>query len=160
MPRLCSLCSHPERQEIDQLLVAGTGMRRIAARFGVSEQAVRRHKAEHLPVRLMKAQAAAEVANADSLLKEAGALGAKAISLLLQAEHAGDLRTALAGVRESRGCLELLARLLGELRDGPVVNLTISPAWVSVRAVLLEALAPFPEARTAAAAALAKLEEG
>ena len=160
MPQPCTICIHPQRPEIDAALVAGDPNRRIAARIGATEQALRRHKAQHVPVHLAKAQEAKTVADADSLLRDVGALRGKAISLLLAAERSGDLRTALAGVREARGCIELLAKLLGELQDGPVVNITISPAWLSVRAQVVGALAPYPEARVAVAGALAALEGG
>src|SRR5688500_1880811 len=111
MPRPCSVCAHPERDAIDKALVAGVANRRIAAQYAVSEQAIRRHRAEHLPEKLAKAEAATEVAQADDLLREVRALRSKAYGLLLKAEAAGDYRTALAGVREARGCLELLAEL-------------------------------------------------
>ena len=45
----------------------------------------------------------------------------------------------------------------GELDTRPTVNVLLSPRWVEVRAVLLDALAPFPEARTSAAAALLEI---
>jgi len=161
MPRTCTICTHPERAVIDAAIVRGeTGIRDIAGRFGISKSALDRHRKEHLPAHLLKAKDAAAVADADDLLRQAGALRSKAISLLMKAEAAGDLRAALAGVREARGCIELLARLLGEIRDGPIVNVTISPAWIEVRGAVVGALAPFPEARTAVAGALAKLEAG
>ena len=160
MPRTCTVCAHPERAILDAALVRGEPLRDIAGRYAVSKSAVARHKAEHLPASLVKATAAAEVADADRLLRDAGALRAKAVSLLLAAERAGDLRTALAGVREARGCVELLARLLGELRDAPTVNIAITPAWVEIRAVVVAALAPYPEARAAVAARLTKMEAG
>ena len=86
------------------------------------------------------------------------ALHSKAYSLLLQAEQAGDLRTALQGVREARGCLELLAKLEGKVSDAPVVNVLINPEWQNVRAVIVQTLAPYPEARIAVASALSRLD--
>ncbi len=160
MSRVCTICTHPERALIDAALVRSEPIRDIAGRFGIAKSAVARHKADHLPASLVKARDAVEVTDADKLLRDAGALRAKAISLLLAAERSGDIRTALAGVREARGCLELLAKLLGELRDGPDINITISPAWVNVRAEIVGALASYPEARFAVAGALAALEAG
>jgi len=59
----------------------------------------------------LKAQDARDVARGDSLLEQAKALQKKAQDLLTKAELAGDLRTALQGVREAKGCLELMAKL-------------------------------------------------
>lgn len=145
---------------IDAALLRRGSNRDVAGRFGLTKSAVDRHRKEHIPAALAKARDAAEVADADDLLRQAGALRAKAISLLMRAEQEGDLRTALAGVREARGCLELMAKLLGELKDGPTVNVTLAPAWIEVRAAIVAVLAPYPEARVAVAARLAALEAG
>jgi hypothetical protein len=158
MPRPCSICKHPDRDAIDRRLVNGDPLPEITALFRVSDDALTRHKAKHIPPALAKASEAAEVAQADTLLREVKALRAKAYSLLLQAEHAGDLRTALQGVREARGCLELLAKLEGKVSDAPVVNVLVNPEWHQTRAVIVQALAPYPDARIAVAAALSRLD--
>jgi hypothetical protein len=64
MPRPCSICAHPERAAIEKALVAGTSSRQCAALYRVSPDAVERHKAAHLPVRLVSAQEAQEEADA------------------------------------------------------------------------------------------------
>lgn len=158
MSRVCTVCSHPDRAAIDAALVVGTPYRSIAKQFGASPQAVLRHKQDHVPERLAQAHQAGEVADADNLLRQVRGLQAKAVAILLRAERDGDLRTALAAIREARGCLELLAKLLGELDERPVVNLVVAPEWVMFRTVLIQALAPFPDARAAAAKALLAAE--
>jgi len=161
MTRRCTICSHSNRTEIEEaLLKGGQSFRRIAARYAVTEQSLRRHKAAHIPAALAQAGAAAEVARADDLLAQARALQQKALSLLAQAEAVGDRKTALQGVREARGCLELLARLLGELNERPQVDILLAPEWAAVRGALLVALQPYPEARAAAATALRRLGDG
>ena len=158
MPRACTVCTSPDRAAIDAALIGGGPFRGIARQFRVSDDAVSRHRAEHLPEKLAQAEQARETAEATDLLKELKVLRAKAYSLLLAAERAGDYRTALAGVREARGCLELLAEVEGELDRRPTLNLTLSAEWLGVRAVLLEALRPYPEARVAVAGRLRALE--
>jgi hypothetical protein len=154
MPRSCTVCEHPKREDIDRALVGGASNRSVASLYDVSEAAVRRHKANHLPAKLVMAQAAEEVAEADSLLSQVRDLQGRAYGILDKAEGAGDLRTALGAIREARGNLELLAKLLGELDDRPVVNLTISPEWLQLRAVIVGALEPHPEALSAVVGAL------
>jgi hypothetical protein len=158
MPRVCTICSHPKRPAIDAALVSGTPNRSIAAQYHLTEQAVRRHKADHLPAALAQAQAAEEVSAADKLLAEVERLHQLALSILAKAGHAGDLRTALAGIREARGCLELEAKIRGEIASAPTVNVLVSPDWLRLRAVILLALAPYPEARIALASALVEAE--
>jgi hypothetical protein len=154
----CSVCTSEHRDAVDRMLLTGTSDRAIASQFELGRGAVARHRAAHVAERLAKAEGAAEVAAATDLLTELRALRAKAISLLLKAEAAGDYRTALAGIGQARSCLELLAELEGELDRRPQVNLTLSPEWITIRATLVDALMPFPEARAVVSARLRVLE--
>jgi hypothetical protein len=148
MPRRCSVCTHPDRENIDEALVGATAISAIAAKYrDISEDALGRHKANHLPAKLVMAEKAKEVAQADSLLDQVRDLQGRALAILDQAEMSGDLRTALGAIREARGNLELLAKLLGELSDAPQVNLTVSPEWLQIRAVIVTALEPHPDAK-------------
>lgn len=159
MPRVCTVCTHPDRPAIDQALVNGKGVRETAALFRVSEDAVGRHKETHLPSTLVKAAVAAEVARADDLLGQLAALRQDARRIGTKAEDIGDLKTALAGVRELVRIVELTAKLIGELDERPQVTLVTAPEWLAVRAALLEALRPYPDARSAVAARLRALEQ-
>lgn len=160
MPRICTVCSHDARAEIDKALAGGASNRSLASLYDVSEAAIRRHRTNHLPAKLIMAEKAGEVAEADALLAQVQSLQARTLSILEEAESTKQHRTALSAIREARSNLELLAKLLGELDDSPQVNLTISAAWIEVRTVLLEALSPYPEARSAVAGELLKLEAG
>ena len=154
MPRVCTICTHPEKEAINAALIANEPFRHIAARYGTSTGALQRHKADDLPSIMVKSEEAREVAHADDLVWQIKQLRNKAIGILGKAETAGDLKTALMGVREARACIELLAEMEGEINRRPVFNLYMSAEWIEVRAVLLHALGDFPEARAAAALAL------
>ena len=154
MPRVCSICNHSERAEIDAALIADTPLRDISGHYGVSKSALSRHQSDHLPSNLTKAKDAHEAAHADGLLVQVKDLQTRALSILDQAEAAGDLRTALSAIREARGNLELLAKLLGELQQEGTINITVNPEWVELRAVIVQALAPHPEAAQAVKGAL------
>ncbi len=158
MPRSCTLCEHPKREEIDRALVGETSNLSVSSVFGVSESAVRRHKANHLPAKLVMATKVAEVAEADTLLDQVKGLQGRAYAILEKAEETGELRTALGAIREARGNLELLAKLLGELDERPVVNLNISPEWLELRAVIVGALEPHPQALGAVVGALERAD--
>ena len=158
MPRTYTVCTHPERDAIDRALVQGVALRNIAEQHGLSLGAVHRHQADHLPVLLTQAHAAGEVARADDLLGELRDLQATTLGLLRKAERAGELGTAVMAIGEARRNLELLAKLIGQLDERPVVNLWLAPEWLTVRAALLDTLAPFPQARTAVAERLIALE--
>lgn len=157
MPRKCTVCNHGQVGEINQALLDGASFRNVAENFSLSITALHRHK-QHIPADLTKAQEAQAVARADSLLDQVISLRDKALSLLETAEQAGELRTALQGIKEARGCLELLAKLQGELRESTTVNVLVNPQWVTVRAVILQALGGYSEAKNAVVQALQGVE--
>ena len=156
MPRPCSVCTHPERAAIDRALVGGEAPFALARRYSsLSEPALRRHKGDHLPATLAQAHEAGEVARADDLLGQVRGLQETTLGILKTAEEAGKLTVALGAIREARSNLELLAKLLGEIDDRPQVAILVtSPEWLALRARLVTALLPYPEARAAAAEVL------
>lgn len=154
MPRTCTVCSHPERKAIDRQLVEGVAFPALVAEYRVSKDALSRHKANHLPAKLVLAEKAEEVAQADDLLDQVRDLQGRALAILDKAEATGELRTALSAIREARGNLELLAKLLGELFDAPQINLTVSPEWLELRTTIITALDPHPQARESVLRAL------
>ncbi len=148
MPRACTICVHDEAHMINVALVSREPYRAISRRFGVSKDALKRHSGEHIPELLVEASRAVEVCEADDLLGRIEALQGRTLAILEAAEHTGELRTALAAIREARGNLELVGRITKELDERPV-NVLVSPEWLELRAVIVAALAPHPEARVA-----------
>ena len=159
MPRACTVCIHPDREGIDAALVGGGTLPAIGAEYSVSPYALGRHKRNHLPATLTQAQEAREVAHGDDLLGQLDGLSMDAHRIKDRAEQAGDFRAALTGIRELVRIVELLAKMRGELQEAQV-NILIMPEWVTIRAALIDALAPYPEARAAAARALQGLGGG
>jgi hypothetical protein len=157
MPRACTICTHPEHDAIDRALVDGASLRDIAGQYGVSKNAVDRHKAEHLPSIMVKSKEASEIAHADHLLAEANRLY-RVATTIMDTNLAKKPMVTLQAVRVAGRILELLGELMGELQRTPTVNIHLSAEWLEVRAVLVQALQPYPEARTAVAAALSEVE--
>jgi hypothetical protein len=151
MPRSCTVCNRTNLEEIDRALVGGEANTKLSSVFAVSEQALRQHKANHLPATLVMSERATEIAHAHALLDQLRDLQRRAFDILERAEAAGELRTALSAIREARGDLELLAKLLGGLDERPVTNVLVSAEWVSVRTAMMEALISHLEARLAVA---------
>ena len=155
MPRRCTVCDSPKRDEVDRALVAGASFRDIAGQCpGLTKSAVARHAAEHLREALAKAEGAKEPARADDLLPEMRTLQRVTLGILAKAAAADDLRTALGAIREARGNLELLAKLAGQLEATPTVNVLVSAEWRAVQAVILRELTSHPELRQRVATAL------
>ncbi len=158
MSRVCTICTHKSRAKIDQALVERQAFRAIARQHNVSKDALLRHHDDHLPAALVKAQAATEAAQADALLAQVVDLRDKALDVLDTAQESEDLRAAIGAIREARGCVELLAKLAGQLKDAPTVNILVSSEWQGLQAVILQALEPHVEARLAVAEALTTVE--
>ena len=79
-----------------------------------------RHQQGHLPTTMLKARKAQEVAHADGLLAQLQSLQQKALEILARAEGTGDLRSALAALRELRGTVELTAKRQARWLGKPV----------------------------------------
>jgi hypothetical protein len=78
---------------------------------------------------------------------------------MVETKHADPRELLLKAYDRLQGRLELCAKLMGELQQEGTVNIIVSPEWLQIRAVIIQALAPYPEARIAAAAALSEVEE-
>lgn len=147
MANKCQVCVHSDIKAIDKALVDGVPIRHLVQQYGVSRDALYRHKNLHLPKVMVKAKEVKDVAKADSLLEQLKSLQANTLEILNR--HKGkDDRLALSAVREARSNLDLLGRLLGELDESPKVAVLINnPEWVEVRGVIVKALEGYPEAK-------------
>ncbi len=125
MPRTCTVCTHSERAEIDQALLAGEPFRNIAKRYGTSPPALFRHRKADIPATLAKAKEAAEEATADSLFDRLKGLAAEAKAILEEARASNHHSVALQAIGRAEKLLELEARLLGELNDATRVSVGI-----------------------------------
>lgn len=142
--------------------------RAIASQYGVSREAVGRHKRNgHIAEQIAKVarkkvitqaeQIAAaveekerhEVASVDKLLKIIEALLAECLGMVRDAT-AGDENTKLRAVREARETAKLLLEVQGELASKPVVNITLIETQLNeIRALVLDDLCPACQAAVA-----------
>ncbi len=70
MARKCSICEHPQVEKINKCIVNSESLRKISEQFSVSPAAVNRHKKDHLPQTLVKAQEVKEIGQAVTVLGE------------------------------------------------------------------------------------------
>jgi hypothetical protein len=75
-----------------------------------------------------------------------------------ESKHSDPRDVLVKAATAGRGLFELLARVEGKLNEQPVVNVIVSPEWAALRAELMHALAPFPDARAAVAMSLSRVE--
>ena len=164
MPRACTVCDHPDRVALDAGLVGGRSYRDVARQWGVSKDAVARHHRAHVSPALVRVVERREARLAErgprSVLERLETLYERAVGILDRAEGAGQTAQELGALRELRGLADSIARITGELKESPAiaVNVLASPELTRYTAELLRALAPYPDARVAAAAALRRLD--
>jgi len=87
--------------------------RGIARRFAVAEDSIGRHAANHLTPELRETADLVEASRIEVLVADVLRLRNHADRLGKQAEEQGDLRVALAAIRESRETMAFMAKLLG-----------------------------------------------
>jgi hypothetical protein len=117
MARPGTICTSSERTEIERELLSGTPNRRVAARHGVSEQAIRRHGEQHLRSALELARTKRADDRQQSLLEELRDVHRRVRAVANEAERTGDGRLAIAAAREIRACIEALGKWTGEFRE-------------------------------------------
>jgi hypothetical protein len=162
MPRPCTVCAHEEGEAINKALSdPSRAISKIAAEYRVSEDALSRHKANHLLPEMRNKMASDPELRDMDILAEMKSLYQRMKGHLETVETTDNWQAIKAFHSEARHDLELLAKLLGELDERPQVNILVkSPEWIAARAALLEALGPHPEARAAVAGRLLQLEAG
>ena len=152
MGRQCTVCAHKDLEEINKLLLCSDSYRDLARQFGLSKDALARHKESHIPTELLKSNDIQEIAKADVLLVQLEEIREKTLSLLDKAEKAADTRVygaPVAYLREVREQIKLLAELEGRLASQPQITIINNPQWIVLRTQIIGALEPYPEAREA-----------
>src|SRR5262245_28542292 len=101
-------------------------------------------------MQLAEARGAEIASQADDLLSKIANLEADAMSIFDKAKRKGDLKMALAAVRERERVIELLAKIKGELDERTQININNQmsnamgiaglPKWEETDKIVMEAL--------------------
>jgi hypothetical protein len=150
----CSVCKHQEINAINEKLISGVPVRSLAKEYNLGVMALQRHRANHLPKELVKARDLQEIDAADRLLDRVEGLYDKALNIQEKAESAEKYQPAVSALKEARASLELIARMIGELRTGTHINITYNQEFIEARQQIYNALLPYPKARQAVVEAL------
>jgi hypothetical protein len=152
------VCCHLDRDAIDLELSGGSTLAAISAKHECSTDSLRRHKLNHLtPAVIAIARQRRAEGSAITVHARLEQLTLRANKLLTMAEKKGSLVAGSQILGQLRQILETIGRLTGELNDRPQVyllNIVADPDWAQLRATILAALVPYPEARLAVARAL------
>lgn len=165
----CTVCTHPQRREVERAIVTGS-FRTVAARFDVSTGALQRHKTNcQRNAVLARQERMADDRSGEATIETVAALVRRAQELISVAEvraadgkltRATDVKSAVAALGGAVKALQLQAQLRGEIKTGGDVNVLVDQRgkpreeWSELTSAIFAALRPYPEAARAVAAAL------
>lgn len=103
----CMVCQHPEKAHIEDALLRRVACAKLGEQYGLSPSAIWRHK-KHLGRSVV-------CTGERPLLDRLEALMNRLENIAQKAETSKDWKAAIAGMREIRESIELLARLTGAM---------------------------------------------
>jgi hypothetical protein len=168
----CKVCAHAERLRIEAMIAGGAHQRAIGRKYGLTHHAVGRHWRGHVSEArraalvlgpLQRMSLAAQVSEeAESVIDHFRAVRAGLYKMFEAALEAGDQVGGSLAAGRLLSCLNSMAKLTGQLATSPLVshttNIFMHPAVARVEALIVEALAGFPEARVSVIRALRAAE--
>lgn len=171
-PGSCQVCNSPHRHSVDVALAHGLGHDAIGKRYNLSPHSVQRHGKNHLSPQMRAAVQhalhpsavdldALKVSEGENLLHHLAHQRARLATHIELAVAIGDPSAAIRGEAAITNNLQLISKLLGVLvnvHETRHQHILTHPDYLRLREVLLQALAPFPEARIAVGRALAGIE--
>ena len=113
MPRMCSICGHPQRLQIDAALRAGQPLRHIAKHYGTSPTALFRHKQADQPGQQVPAAPVARQVAVLSPFERLRAIQGETAAILQEARATQNHVVALQAIARAERQIELEARWLG-----------------------------------------------
>src|SRR2546421_11517148 len=102
MARTCTICVHHRRDSMDKALLRGEQLKSVARRYGVSDDALGRHR-KHMQTVIVKAAALVEqkdLAYGSALLGEIAHILADGERLQGEAERRPDVRAAPRAIQQ------------------------------------------------------------
>jgi hypothetical protein len=158
MARPCSVCKHPQRQDIDQAIINSESVEILSKRYSVTVSSLYRHKDNHLFKALQDSKRAQDLVRSDSIIDRIEDLIRRTEDICSRCERKGDDKTTIKAVHEISRNLELLAKLQGELQTHASFNVFINPQWQELRTIIVKSLDDYPDARDQVVNHLARLE--
>lgn len=171
----CKTCTHADRGRIEVALANGVSAMAAARQFDISPHSIWRHWRSHVTQQRkdrlrVVGQSDAKVdldalkkIETESLLQNLISERARLQRIADCCEDSGNFQDATRASANILRVLELIAKLLGELRvAGSGTNVTnnflLSPDWMQLRHVIAVALRPHPDAQRAVLTAVRDLE--
>jgi hypothetical protein len=132
----CTICQHPQRQAIDQALVAGSAtLANLSQQYNLSTSALHRHKA-HLKAKVSRAQTQLQ----DNLRQGCIFWLSQAIDLAMQtakaAQAEGNSRLVLQALAQGTRLVTIILKQDLNLDDRLIYEILANPQWASQDSLL------------------------
>jgi hypothetical protein len=115
MTRLCTVCAHPKRQEIDvALMLHSAPYRVLAGRYGLRMSSLQRHEQSHLRSTLQHSQELQAMLSATNLREELGKWHKRMKRQYRNADAQGDVMATVATARVGIAAIESFHRIMTE----------------------------------------------
>jgi hypothetical protein len=171
-PGHCQVCKSPARHQIEIGLANGMSFKALGHKFGIHHDAIGRHAHVHLTAQMRAAILVAQAPSAvdleqlrksesEGLLSSLVVQRARLLTCVDLALGLGDVGAAVSAEKGITAALSMSAKLLGMLTttiDVRHTSLLVSPDYLKLRQVLVQALRSHPEALRDVSAALHRLE--
>ncbi|MCK9229123.1 MAG: hypothetical protein M0Q23_01555 [Syntrophales bacterium] len=123
MAQACRVCNHDKRIELDRKILQGKSIASISREYGVSEDALYRHRDNHITRQLATAMAQKELHRSMDLLGEIDELLRRTKRIMNKAEEKDNPRLELKAIAEARGSYELLSKIALTLHQIKIMEL-------------------------------------
>lgn len=117
----CTICRHPHRANIEAALVQGVALRAIEAQFGVSDNALHRHKTNCVPETVAKVKADADDFSAENLIRILQDVRQKSYDIYERNKGVDD-GIALKALRSVDGTIQTSARIAQVIAESRKVH--------------------------------------
>jgi len=150
----CTICVHPQKTVIEELMIQDVSNRRIVKQFDeVTDASLLRHKKNHFNGKLQKVrqelalkeeyQETIRLENLVSISKEALNKAVRLSHKAEQEEKHSTMIMALSQIKSHIECINGLARQATPAS----VHYHVSPEWISLQSQILKTLQSYPEAK-------------
>lgn len=157
--RTCTICTNPQRSEIDASILSGKLHSDIAAQFNIGRMSVQRHASLHIAKAVQQSREAREEAQGLDVVAQLKEINGVALSILKEARQKDKPSLALQAIDRIERQLILQSKLLGDI-GRTEVNVWLPVPWQEIEKAIYNALSRFPEARMKVVEALQGLEQG
>lgn len=151
----CFVCRKPEVAQINRLLESGYPVYYVATVFEVDPRSLSKHLLHFSTSGARALETDKKVPKEDDLIQRAHQLWDVVWEIIEEKRgEKGSERLVLNAARQATSILGLWAELRGRLSRSTEILLLTSPSWNAAKRAILDALAPWPEARKAVIEAL------